>query len=43
MVIERLWGDAEERKGTPDEDSDDEPLDDEDAEDEDAEDETVAE
>ena len=41
--LERLWGDAEERKGTPDEDSDDEPLDDEDAEDEDAEDETVAE
>lgn len=41
--LERLWGDAEERKGTSDEDSDDEHLDDEDSEDEDAEDETVAE
>ena len=40
--LERLWGDAEERKGTPDEDSDDEDLDDENSEDEDS-DETVAE
>ena len=40
--LERLWGDAEERKGTPDEDSDDEHLDDENSEDEDS-DETVAE
>lgn len=37
--LERLWGDAEERKGTADEDSDDEYLDDEDSEDEDSEDE----
>jgi len=36
--LERLWGDAEERKGTSDEDSDDE-----DSEDEDSEDETAAE
>jgi len=41
--LERLWGDAEERKGTSDEDSDDEHLDDEDSEDEDSEDETAAE
>ena len=41
--LERLWGDAEERKGTADEDSDDEHLDDEDSEDEDSEDETAAE
>lgn len=41
--LERLWGDAEERKRTSDEDSDDEPLDDEDSADEDSEDETVAE